>query len=733
MKLARLGLLCVLSALALAAPSDHRSAHACGWSSSVETMTQQHPDLPFDHFAAGRLGIVQPTYARSYLVVAYRHLQGIGLSTTEQAGARNLWAARVGRPASANRPEAPWVDAKHRHLGTPTDAPIPTGTTQHYAWIDNCLPDAFAKAGATLDARANKYGSKSKEVQAWVARQDAVFARCGGSGAALPPALPTTDPLLRADAAYQDAALAFYAGDHAEAERRFRAIGLDSSSPWRPLAKYVTVRAITRAGMMAGPAPSLPALQRAETEVRALLADPTAREVHGAARRYLQFLRFRTDPSALQRELAVALAGSRLDADFESALDDYTALLDRDPGPLALSARSDDRLSAWIGVMQSTDAKAFDRAEALYKQSRSTVWLVASLAKASPAHGSRLDPLLRDASAVAVSHPGFALARYHRIRLLAARQASSALFQEARTTLASLRPEDGVSARNALLELAVVLAPTLDDLIDHAVTVPAGVYEDGSWGVVQPSAGAVPMLHPASAGLVSSKLPVSRMAEAARSARLPANVRAQVAVAAWTRAVLLGDHKQAKALAPVVSSLNPALRPFVERTVTARGRALQRLALLETLLEASTVSTNVHAWRAGSVAMGTIQSSYDTTWWCGSATAGGNAGNSWQTPGQVSPWDVRFLSPEERRVRDREVRQLEQLGSAPTFLAKEAAAVAELVPNDPRVPKLLHLAVRATRYGCKDAGTTEASRAAFRVLHKKYPSSEWAKQTPYYY
>jgi hypothetical protein len=341
--------------------------------------------------------------------------------------------------------------------------------------------------------------------------------------------------------------------------------------------------------------------------------------------------------------------------------------------------------------------------------------------------------LLRDASAVAVSHPGFALARYHRIRLLATRQASSALFQEARSTLASLRPEDGPSARNALLELAVVLAPTLDDLLEHAVTVPAGVYEDGSWGVVQPSAGAVPMLHPASAGLMSGKLPVSRMAEAARSVRLPANVRAQVAVAAWTRAVLLGDRKQAKAIAPVVSSLNPALRPFVQRTVTAQGRALERLALLETLLEASTVSTNVYAWRAGAAATGTIQSSYDTTWWCGSATAGGNAGNSWQTPGQVSPWDVRFLSAEERRVRDREVRQLEQLGSAPTFLAKEAAALAELVPDDPRVPKLLHLAVRATRYGCKDAGTTEASRAAFRVLHKKYPSSEWAKQTPYYY
>jgi len=41
--------------------------------------------------------------------------------------------------------------------------------------------------------------------------------------------------------------------------------------------------------------------------------------------------------------------------------------------------------------------------------------------------------------------------------------------------------------------------------------------------------------------------------------------------------------------------------------------------------------------------------------------------------------------------------------------------------------------VRMTRYGCRDEKNLEASRRAFEVLHSKYPTSPWAKKTPYYF
>ena len=722
----------LMASLLFAIRSDDRVAEACGWSATTETVTRLHPDLPLQHFAAGRLGILRPTYTRSYLVVAYRHLQGIGMSNKEQRGAQELWNARLGMAQTPNAPEHPWLDAKQRILGMPQQPAISTSTTRHYAQIENCLPDAFEHAASVLEERVKQHGAKHIAVQSWVKRQDAVFANCGGSGQALPALAPNTPAWSKADAAYQQACAAFYAGDYGQAEQRFRAIANDASSPWRHLARYLVARAITRHAMLQGATPHQPSLVRAERELNSLLAEPRAQSMHGPARRYLQLVRFRTSPEALQGELAVRLARDRLDDDLRGALDDYTSLLDRRPDPMALTAPTSDRLSVWLGVVQSEDAKAFARALSLYNRTKTTVWLVAALMKATPSDGAKLDPLLQAAAAVPASHPGYVSARYHRLRLLLARNPADALFAEAKSVLASLSERDGTSAKNALLELAVRLAPSLDDMLAHVVTIPAGVEADGG-PMIRPTDSAPPQIHPTAAGLLSSKLPLSELARAATSSRLPDNIRAQVAVAAWVRSVILNDDKIRTAIAPVVSSLNPQLRPYVQRCMAAKSRPKQRLALLEMMLEAPETSASVSAWRTGRIEGGSIDSSYAPNWWCGSAAAGGNAGDSWQSPGTRPPFDVRFLTTAQKQARDRQVRALEQLGSGPTFLANEAAKLAKLLPTDPRVPKLLHLAVRATRFGCKDAGTTPASRRAFRALHTKYPSSEWTKKTPYYY
>lgn len=46
----------------------------------------------------------------------------------------------------------------------------------------------------------------------------------------------------------------------------------------------------------------------------------------------------------------------------------------------------------------------------------------------------------------------------------------------------------------------------------------------------------------------------------------------------------------------------------------------------------------------------------------------------------------------------------------------------------------LHYAVRTTRYGCNRCGSHEAySRQAFKILHKQYGETTWAKATPYWF
>jgi hypothetical protein len=67
---------------------------ACGEGpESAESIFIQsdRPDLPFDKYAAGELGVVQPSYSQSYLVVAYRYFSGNALDASEQSQLVALW------------------------------------------------------------------------------------------------------------------------------------------------------------------------------------------------------------------------------------------------------------------------------------------------------------------------------------------------------------------------------------------------------------------------------------------------------------------------------------------------------------------------------------------------------------------------------------------------------------------------------------------------------------------
>src|SRR4030095_1384022 len=69
---------------------------ACGpfTLSTIFTFTV-HPEYPLKDFARGQIGLVQPTYARSYLYVAYRYLSGEAFNQTEQNVLVQLWNQRL--------------------------------------------------------------------------------------------------------------------------------------------------------------------------------------------------------------------------------------------------------------------------------------------------------------------------------------------------------------------------------------------------------------------------------------------------------------------------------------------------------------------------------------------------------------------------------------------------------------------------------------------------------------
>ena len=75
------------------------AAVACGPFSldTIFTFTV-HPEYPLENYARGNIGIVQPSYARSYLYVAYYYFQGNKFNPAEQAALVELWRDRqIGR------------------------------------------------------------------------------------------------------------------------------------------------------------------------------------------------------------------------------------------------------------------------------------------------------------------------------------------------------------------------------------------------------------------------------------------------------------------------------------------------------------------------------------------------------------------------------------------------------------------------------------------------------------
>ena len=120
--------------------------------------------------------------------------------------------------------------------------------------------------------------------------------------------------------------------------------------------------------------------------------------------------------------------------------------------------------------------------------------------------------------------------------------------------------------------------------------------------------------------------------------------------------------------------------------------------------------------------------SFRDNWWCEQAT-GGSARTQTSADLQIPT----FLSANDMRQLDRENSKLEEADVAPDFLANEILEYAKSHPNDERVPQALHLVVRSTRYGCTDGETTKWSEKSFRLLHERYPKSEWTTKTKYYY
>src|SRR6185295_6874974 len=261
-----------------------------------------HPEFPLEKYAAGEIGIVQPTFARSYLVAAYRNLNGAPFTQAEQKQLLELWQQRLNfsEPDFDGDWPKPWLEVRNAVPGIPELGGVAISRRREapntYESYINCQSDAFETATATLTQRLKKFGADNPVIKDWVIAQDEVFANCS-EGSRVPAEAPANaDALIKADRAYQIGAAYFYAGNFDEATKSFEAIAKDGSSPWRQTAVYLSARTLLRKSSL-GPAESrTDSLAGSEAILQKILKDKNLASLHPSAKRLLNLTLLRLRP-----------------------------------------------------------------------------------------------------------------------------------------------------------------------------------------------------------------------------------------------------------------------------------------------------------------------------------------------------------------------------------------------------------------------------------------------------
>jgi len=728
-------------------------------------------------FARGQLGVLQAGFDSNEYAVAYRYLNAGKLSADELRSYAPTEQPRAGEGGRLLSPDevfeaqqaeikahqaaqAPklWLSERSKYV---TDAAaadqkpsFPTDWQGNIVFDENYLncPDgAFENAYRTLTKRANTWGKQSLWLLDWIRAQDAVFSNCSGKAAAMPAHAAESAPaLLKADRDYQIASATLYAKQFDEAIRQFENISRDRASVWQQWGAYLAARATVRKAFAMGSSTDpyggelasydKPTMIAAQHLLEGLLKDPNPVPSRAIIEHELDFIRIRTEPEQRTQEICTALAGPKPDPDFSNDIKDLNWLLAK-----RLQIKDPPPLLAWIGAWRG--GKDAASAFIVWQQTHALPWLVIALVKAGPSDG--FAPVLIDEAAkIAPGTPAYDTAFYHRARLLIALKRTDearALLDAALTPLQHQKPN---SRLNALLGERMQVARDFDEFLRYA---PRTVLATGSSPAQnlqsicdaktkppKPNADCPALNQPRElnedgAAIINRQLPLNMLIDAAKSTILPSNMREQIATVAWTRAVLLQDAESVSKIAPLLpktmreaagvdinfrASLfilrNPGIRPYLEPGIPRVASFSQFDELRD-------------------------------NWWC----------KPWQKPinsedsidsaqhkAEAQPTAV-FLSPTDAALGKAEYQRLQDLPDSVALIGRRVVDYAKDHPDDPQIPEALALTVRAGHYACESwdpnrpadakSAYTPVSKAAFELLHRRYPKSPWALKTRYYY
>lgn len=489
------------------------------------------PDFPLSKYADGDLGIVQTSYAKSYLCVAYRYFSDRPLNASEKKNIMRLWQTRLRDSVSLTgnylyEKATQYLNNRDKILAKKKKRDDEWAA---YSYTDNISADAFNRTKLRQEELIKRYGLTNPLVKEWQTAQDIVFdvAHDGKlRSLAKLSAQAAADPLLTDCRDYQEAALAFYAKDLSLASKLFTAIASDRASPYNTLASYMVARTMANAVTSGDD-------KGDEDKTRAFIEALKKEHSGESGAEYRQDLDDLLDPIRNQylsrEELVSNMAEAVMQKDnerFGSNVGDLTYSMDEMPSTSTAGAAPagettgaqpqvvpdssatkeeeekskyyEDRaklmskhdITDWLDTFQfSSDAFAFDgiptikvkkrvlatraqHAIDMYRKTKSLPWLVAAVSLSQPnmdIDKSENADLLKAAQAVPAASPAYETISFYLINRLIARGEKA----EAHSKLASILSQSDSSlppsARNLFQAQMLNVARNPDEYLKNAV------------------------------------------------------------------------------------------------------------------------------------------------------------------------------------------------------------------------------------------------------------------------
>lgn len=346
------------------------AVHASGGGVYDPFVNRSAPDIALNHYQTGELGIVLPSYDRTYLYAAWRAValgpQELKKAANPQGGLLRANGSRVGGWLDAKegaKVYAAWqaaVDAALKRVPTP-----PVKDDMLAAGYLNCPLGSYSFATATLSDLARRADATPARLQGWISTQKQVFKFCGDNpggprreyGQPKPvipalAALPAGEALYwRQMQQYQLASAAFYDENYALSGKLYADIAATDQHPLRPWGAYLSLRSQARAatfvpendaaaggatkaavggatkaaaaGALQSPQQKLAAIQASAEQI---LRDPALASLQEATRAIVRSAQASLTPEARYLELGRLLDDPRANPYLDDHLGDWRVL-----------------------------------------------------------------------------------------------------------------------------------------------------------------------------------------------------------------------------------------------------------------------------------------------------------------------------------------------------------------------------------------------------------------------